>query len=354
MIAIDKEVENKLKESAKFIKQVLSEAPSHIKFELCDEEDAPSGEPLLMDKDIDEDSFESISEKSTFRSKIAAIDGGSTKIANGYSFYTGAYRYGYVVFDSNGLIKEDISPLAIETISAVNSDEKFSKLYFKILKKLPEELPKFQTTLDHLRTLKEWTLAEKLIDELNKGDILLMDGSLRSSPALPDILLERICKKAAEKKINLVGVTKTSTLYWGKHSLLIPMIHKIGENFHPDKKWFCLLSNLKEKTLNMRWFGTIYVAKLFPASKFVFRVDINRFDPTSPKKIMETLAVISRDPNYMGYPYPLAAIHNRVRIDPYEKEDLHYRLQGLALKEGVKIEEWETLFSNFHELLDIN
>ncbi|HDP69879.1 MAG TPA: DNA double-strand break repair nuclease NurA [Actinobacteria bacterium] len=349
MINVDNSIENKLRESVKFIKEVLAETPSLIDFEHSNE-----GEPLLIDKDIDEGSFESISEKSTSTKKMAAIDGGSTKIVNGHSFYIGAYRYGYVVLNPNGLIKEEIFSPAIEAISTTNATVKFSKLYLEILEKPPEELPGFDAVLDGLRTLKEWSLSEKLLDKLDEGDMILMDGSLRSSKILPPNLIERICKKAAKRKINLIGITKTSALHWGKHSPLIPIIYRIGEQVHPKQNWFLPLSNFKEKPVDMRWFGNIYVAKLSPTSRFIFRIDINRFDPASPKKIMEMLATASSDPVYMGYPYPLAAIHNLVRIDPHEKEDLYYQLQGLALKEGVKMEEWEALFSNFHELLDIN
>ncbi|MDO8886918.1 DNA double-strand break repair nuclease NurA [Candidatus Oleimmundimicrobium sp.] len=350
MISIDKHLENKLKESAKFIKKILTEAPSYIKFELKDE----GNEPLSIDKNIDEKSFESISKNLSFKKKIAAIDGGSVKIANGHSFNVGAYRYGYVLFSSNNLIKEEICSPIIETLSATNAGKKFSKLYLEIAQEIPEELPKWNKTLDCLRELKEWTIAEKLLNELDDGDLLLIDGSLRSSKSLPGALIERICKKAAEKKINLVGITKRSTFSWGKHSPLLPMIYQIGERAYPKKSWFCPLSNFKENTIATRWFGNIYAAKFSPTSKFVFRVDINRFDSTNPKKIMDKLAAISDDPVYMGYPYPLAAIHNRVRIEPHEKEDLYYHLQGLTLKEGVKMEEWEALFSDFHDLLDIN
>ncbi len=114
------------------------------------------------------------------------------------------------------------------------------------------------------------------------------------------------------------------------------------------------MSDVKRETADPRWFGTIYIAKLSLESNYAFRVDVNRYDKEKPERILEVIASLSQDPVYPGYPYPLAAIHNRVTIAKSEIEDFYFRLQSLALEEGIEMEDWDILFSDFHELLDIN
>lgn len=355
MLGHERELEKELRESARFIREALGEKPAYIEVASGDEE----GEPLKIDKDIDESSFTPLDGEDIFQlekpPRIAAIDGGSATIVNGHSFTVDTYRTGYLIFQNRTLVKEYIESPAIITVSLGNLKDVFVPIYHNLVGTSPEELPHFDRAVDRIRTLKEWSLAERLIDELGKGDLILVDGSLRSSVSLPYIMLERIAKKAAKKGIRLIGVTKASTLYWGEHSPLIPVIHRLGERAYANQNWFCPISNAKNQpATDTRWFGHIYVAKLSPKSNFAFRVDINRFDEEKPTTIMATLTGASQDPAYMGYPYPLAAIHNRVRIEPSMIEDFYYRLQSLALEEGVDMRDWETLFAHFHELLDVS
>jgi hypothetical protein len=346
----EKEIEKELRKSAHFIKEALTERAAYIEIDSSEE-----GEPLRIDKKIDESSFTPLDGKVIIgSSKFAAIDGGSATIANGHSFTVDVYRTGYLIFENNNIVDELIEPLAIKAISQANAREVFSSAYHDIVGSPPQEIPNFGRVVNRLRTLKEWALTERLIDKLNSGDLVLIDGSLRSSLSLPYSLVERICRKAAERNIHLIGLTKTSTLYWGERSPLIPVISRMGNRACRNRTWFCQLTKPDEAFLDSRWFGLIHVAKLSPRSDFAFRVDINRYDKEDTKRIMSALALISHDPAYMGYPYPLAAIHNRVRLEPTVIEDLYYRLQSLALEEGVDMRHWETLFADFHELLDVS
>lgn len=346
----EQELDDRLRKSAHFIKEALTERAAYIEIDFTEE-----GEPLRIDKNIDESSFIPLDEENAIRpSKFAAIDGGSATIVNGHSFTVDVYRTGYLIFENNKIAAEFIEPTAIEAISPVNAREVFTSAYHGVVGSPPQEIPNFGRVVDRLRTLKEWALAERLVDKLNSNDIILIDGSLRSSLSLPYSLAEQVCKKATNRGIHLVGLTKTSTLYWGERSPLIPVIQRMGNRTYKDRTWYCQLTKPDDNSSDSRWFGLIYVAKLSPKSDFAFRVDINRYDKEDAKHIMSALALISHDPAYMGYPYPLAAIHNRVRFEPAIVEDLYYRLQSLALEEGVDMRDWETLFTDFHKLLDVS
>lgn len=349
MITINERIENELRDSANFIKQALGESASHIEIDSDDEEK----DPIQIDKDIKESSFSPLVPGKCTGS-AAVVDGGSCNIVHARSFCIGLYRCGYRIYRNGCPVEEIITDPEIITVSLGNAREIFLSTYLKLLAEPPEEVPSFNQVVGRVRSLQEWDMAEQLIDKLSPSSIVLMDGSLRASVSLPHKLIQRICQKAKDKEIHLVGVTKTSTLYWGKHSPLIPIIKRMGDKAYPDQAWFCCLSDVKKELSDSRWFGNIYVAKLSAVSDFAFRIDINREDEEPPENILEAIASLCRDPVYMGYPYPLAAIHNRVRIAQSEIEDFYFHLQSIALEEGIRMEDWNILFSDFHDLLDVS
>jgi hypothetical protein len=101
-------------------------------------------------------------------------------------------------------------------------------------------------------------------------------------------------------------------------------------------------------------FGMRYIVKYHPKSLFVFRTDINRLDSTDPAEIFAKIAQYCSDATYLGYPYPLAHIHNKVVINRPIIDDINYRLQAIALENGVSHSNWDDLFANFHDILDKN
>jgi len=347
MLGLNEIIDKEVAEAIYFIQEALKEKPDHIEIEQGEEEKGL----LLLDKDLNQLSYIKIPEI-CFENKVAAVDGGSATVLKTRSFLLGAYRAGYAVFQKGKRVNEKFLPLKMEIISLDNKEEKYLRTYQKIVGQAPTEVPELDKILDRLRLFAEWGLVKELLTDLEEGDVILVDGSLRASIVPPYELLLEVTQIARQKKIHLIGVTKTSTLYWGKKSPLIPMVVKTSEKFCPESKWFCRLSDLNLALKNPNWFGTIYAAKLKASSDYAFRVDINRLDQTEPEKIFSWLSYLSSDPAYLGYPYPLAAVHNRVRILKNEVEDIKYRLQSKALEKGVSTADWNLLFRDFHEVLN--
>jgi len=347
MLGLNEIIEKEVTEAISFIKEALKEKPEHIEIDSGEEEK----ELLLLDKNLDQLSFENIT-KMPCENKVAAVDGGSATILKTRSFLIGVYRAGYVIFQKGKRVKEKFVPLRMEILSLENKAEKYLQAYQELVGEVPNEIPELDKILDRLRLFDEWGLVKELLTELDKGDMILVDGSLRASIVPPYNLLLEVTQEASQKNIHLVGVTKTSTLYWGKKSPLIPMVVKSSEKFYPESKWFCRLSDLNLALKNPNWFGTIYVSRLKASSDFAFRVDVNRLDQTEPQKVFSWLSELSSDPAYLGYPYPLAAVHNRARILGSEVEDIKYRLQSKALEKGISSADWDLLFRDFHEILN--
>ncbi len=347
MLGLNEIIEKEVTKAISFIQEALKEKPEYIEIERGEEEK----ELLLLDKNLDQLSFDKIPELSC-ENKVAAVDGGSATVLKTRSFLIGVYRAGYVIFQKGKRVKEKFVPLRMEILSLENKAEKYLQAYQELVGEVPNEVPELDKILDRLRLFAEWGLVKGLITDLEKSDMILVDGSLRASIVPPYELLLKVTEEAKQKNIHLVGVTKTSTLYWGKKSPLIPMVVKSSEKFCPESKWFCRLSDLDLALKNSNWFGTIYVSRLKASSDYAFRVDINRLDNTEPAKIFSWLSNLSSDPAYLGYPYPLAAVHNRARILGSEIEDIKYRLQSKALEKGISFADWNLLFRDFHEVLN--
>ncbi|MCJ7496537.1 MAG: DNA double-strand break repair nuclease NurA [candidate division Zixibacteria bacterium] len=347
MLGLTEIIEKEVTEAISFIKEALKEKPEHIEIEPGKEEK----ELLLLDKNLDQLSFNIIPELSS-ENKVAAVDGGSATVLKTRSFLIGVYRAGYVIFQKGKRVKEKFIPLKMEILSLENKAEKYLQAYQELVGEVPNEVPELDKILDRLRLFAEWGLVRELLAELEEDDMILVDGSLRASIVPPYELLLKVTEEAEYKNIHLAGVTKTSTLYWGKKSPLIPMVVKSSEKFCPESKWFCRLSDLDLALKNPNWFGTIYISRLKASSDYAFRVDMNRLDNTEPEKIFSWLSNLSSDPAYLGYPYPLAAVHNRVRVLGSEVEDIKYRLQSKALEKGISSADWDLLFRDFHEILN--
>jgi hypothetical protein len=347
MLDINENIDKGISRAVNFIRDALDQEPSYIEVNSGEEEK----EPLLLDKDLNELSFRKIKEMKSNK-KVAAVDGGSATVVKGRSFLIGVYRTSSVIFQNGKRIKQKILPLKLEIISQADISKRYSSAYQDLTGEEPSEAPGIEKMLDRLRLFSEWKLTQGLLDELNQGDMLLIDGSLKASIAPPHNFLLKITQKVKEKGIHLVGVTKTSTLYWGDRSPLIPAVTKIGERFCSNSGWFCQISAGELRTKSPSYFGTIYVAKLKASSDFAFRVDVNRFDQVDPNVVFSFLSNLSGDPAFLGYPYPLAAAHNLSRLTAGEMEDIRYRLQSKALEKGISTTDWDLLFTDFHEVLN--
>lgn len=356
MLDINENIETEINRAIGFIREALDQEPSYIEVESGDEEK----EPLLLDKNLDELSFNVIKEEEP-KGKAAAVDGGSATVVKGRSFLIGVYRVGAVIYQKGERIDQRIVPLRMEIISQANLSEIYISAFRELTGEEPSEAPGMDKILDRLRSFSEWRLAQEMLEDMESGDMLLIDGSLKASIAPPYNFLLQFTQRARDKGVHLVGVTKTSTLYWGDKAPLIPAVMKRGEKFHPRAKWFCQLSDRVSHAIHAgeqiqattsSYFGKIFVAKLKASSGFGFRIDVNRFDPVDADTIFSFLSHLSGDPAFLGYPYPLAAVHNISRITLSEIEDIRYKLQSRAFEKGISTSDWDLLFTDFHEILN--
>jgi len=347
MLELKQNFDSDLARITDFIQEALQQVPAHLEIDSESEEE----ETLVLQRDLEQLDFYPIPE-TNFAGNVASIDGGSALILSGRSFLIGVFRAGYTLFQDGRRIKEEVQPLQFAIITKSNKEALHSSAYLDLTGQPPSQTPEMDKILDRLRLFAEWNLTDQLLNNLQPGDLLLLDGSLRATVAIPDNYLEKITRKAAERGLILVGVSKSTTLYWGDKSPLLPAVVKRAQQIQIRHPWFSKIGDLKRELKQSHWFGTVFIAKFKQASDFAFRVDLNRLQNEKEDYIFGILSVLSADPAYLGYPYPLAAIHNLVRISPAEIEDLRYRLQRAALQKGISESDWDLLFKDFHLILN--
>lgn len=287
--------------------------------------------------------------------RMAAVDGGSATLLNAGSFVVASVRVGQAIFEGAEFQRESSRnpELHVFHISLGSLRKAYSIFYEKTVGGTPPDSPMgLEEAVGRIRTLLEWSRVEAMLaDGLASGSVLVFDGALWAGITGIGGMLRRIVKGAAEKGIILCGISKRSML---THSgaPLIPKVQMLGEDFHPKRAWFLPLQI--DAAYSEKQFGKVFVAKLHPYSGHVFRTDLALPDGVDETEALGKLAALSNDPTYVGYPYPLARVHNDVAFTHSEAEELRHLLRKRALEEGMDQKSWHLTFQEFHDVLDIN
>lgn len=228
----------------------------------------------------------------------------------------------------------------------------YSIFYEKTVGGKPPDCPKgLEEGVGRIRTLLEWKRVEEvLVEKLPPGTVLAFDGALWAGIKGIGEMLRRIVKTAMEKNIVLCAISKRSMLTHDGCPL-IPKVQLLGENTHPGKTWFLPLT-IDPKYADKE-FGEVFVARLHARARHVFRVDIALPEGTSLEEAFGKLARLSNDPTYVGYPYPLARVHNEVAFTRSEIEEFRHMMMRAAIRRGMDPKEWHLTFQEFHDVLDI-
>ena len=302
---------------------------------------------------IDPDGFITFSEDRT-PCTVGAVDGSSTIILRGGNFLIGSYRAAAVIYQGHQM-KEKLSTPAIPILLSLDN---LNRVYEDIFREFVGETPEkpmrdMELTLQRIRVIEEMKMVTRLVENMGEGSIVLMDGTLRSTVKRLDAFMQEVFERAMEKNISIVGISKSSSLSFGKIPI-VPYVQYEGERVVGNEMWtFTVMDGLGKTFLGNqnRKFGDVNVVKFNPYSQFVFRTDVLTKDENI-NIVLERLSQYCKDPTYLGYPYPLARVHNEVAITRGESEDMNHALMSSALERGIKDHQWRYLFQDFHDILD--
>jgi hypothetical protein len=285
---------------------------------------------------------------------VAAIDGGSACLVNGRSFWVIVYRAGTVWHRDRTTIKEDAEALTIEALTQSDAKGRYVQALATAGVVRERELADLGGVVDVLRELAEWQRARSAIELAAPGDLVLVDGSLHPGAFLPASLVGPIHQLAIDRGVDLVGVTKSSKLRWGRYAPLVLRVRRRAEaEVGPDSRWYLQVIGADSAAAGGEplWRSEVYVARLASRGAYAFRVDAVR-GRRSPEELFALLAGLSDDPAFLGYPYPLARVHQVVSLPGHLLADLRRDLREAFRREGLPEDDVDLVMRDFHLTLN--
>jgi hypothetical protein len=206
------------------------------------------------------------------------------------------------------------------------------------------------------RRFAEWEFAKHVVEnELEKGDMIVHDGSLQTSLTNEYKYLARAVEAAIVKGVIFAGISKTSTLFTTTGLSLLGAVQKLAEDYAVKGPWCLPIA----KVANVLHNAFIYVVKLHEIAKYVFRYEIygeqaRRMSEEDFCRVTSALASNSKDISFPGYPYGLIDADSFARVSGDEIDAYRVPLMSEISKRG----NWKKISrhicsGNAHGVLDL-
>lgn len=277
--------------------------------------------------------------------KICCVDGGNQELLPTPGYSVQLNRVYFNIFQNKKLtyLRSNI-PRRIEFISYTSSryeenkkifetklsvenedflkylrfEEDLKKIVFESDPPLPNQLM-MERIASMARRFSEWTIVEPIItSELDKGDIIIKDGTFQTAHPKENKYVNEVFQKAKEKGIIFTGLSKTSRYTTKTPIPLISAINQLAEDKIPYKEW-CYYPVPINKGKESDYNALIMIVKLNRYADTPYRFEILK-DQAEKMSEMEILNVVSsiadysRDLTLPGYPYGLIDAHQLARV----------------------------------------
>ena len=179
-----------------------------------------------------------------------------------------------------------------------------------------------------LRERAEHGAARAAIEAAPAGSLVLVDGALHGLPGEQQDAANALRQLAFRRGVTLVGVSKRAGLE-RDGAPLVAALHAQG----PAGTWAAAVGD------------GVFVARLHAAAPCAFRVD------APDVAALARLVPFARDAAYVGYPYPLAKVHNQVAFTAGAVGELKAGLERALRRAGPAA---MRVVADFHDTLDRN
>ncbi len=315
---------------------------------------------------------------------VYAIDGSDQaayEFVRGHKGGTGLASYGWVATQDAAVVEKfpEAHEHSLQLVPADVYDlQNFSLLTFnQEINQAPSTVRAFAALR---RTQLEFSTLNYLIDRVPSGAIILLDGFLKAMLTPPVAFIHEIGKKAARKKVIILGVAKSSQVnmwlhfqeYWDAAQInscwIRPPAPVLDVAYRSlsgvDTNQFLYLG---EKG---RGIGVPIAAFLNPSHKGYHVIDFNCYDFEAAKPYLNTVdlpevhakyfPLTTKDKDFvcqvlaqvayysdqvtcLGYPFPTAAAHKLVKITQYDVERVRSLARSQLLATGGSLEYWGEL-----------
>jgi hypothetical protein len=298
--------------------------------------------------------------------KIASIDGGNSELVGAPNFSIQLNRVFFNIFNGKKRIVETTIPTRIEFFSATYAAPDdghifYKTLIFPLLEIANMHLPspndlsfdsndrrlmmgdsraEISRVASIARRFAEWEYARQVVEtELDEGDLLVMDGTLRTAFQNESMYAKRAYESAKRKGVIYSGFSKTCRLFTTTGLSLIGAVAKLAADAHIGPIWY--YGPIAE-SLSPDHEGSIYIVKLNEQSPRIFRFEIQseqdkNLDEREIREIFSQLYVNSSDVSFPGYPYGLIDADDNSRVRNREKEMYKMIMLSNAAERGSSV-----------------
>jgi hypothetical protein len=339
------------------------------------------GDPRYIVYPLTKEGFTPISDKENNR-RIAFIDGGNQEILGAPNFSIQINRVYYNIFKGRDRILDCSLPSKIEFFSVTHSSFRNNDIFYDTLlfpikeefgKLLPDERDLSFSSADRTvtvgtmradisrvasiaRRFAEWAYAYHVVkNELNRGDFIVLDGSLQTAFKNESNYSSILYEAAGQKGVIVTGLSKTSHLFTTTGLSLLGAVRKLADVHGIQGKWYYKVAEATSSDHN----AVIFVTKLNERAEYVFRYEIYRkqfleMNENDVNEVFAQLAKNSQDMCFPGYPYGLIDADRFARVREGEVQNF----QVLLLSEISKRGKWKKFAqhiraSDAHEILNI-
>ncbi len=327
------------------------------------------GQPFLSSHNyrtfpFDKDFFKPVQAVNSNR-KLAFVDGGNNEIIGAPNFSIQLNRVYFNVFQGRHRISDTNFPQRMEFFSATFATFKDDQIFFDsrifpVRDIFKDYLPKavdlsFNSTDRRLmignsradiarvasiaRRFAEWEFAKRVVEnELDGGDILVMDGTLRTAFKNESKYAKAAYEAAKNSDVIYSGLSKTSRLLTTTGLSLLGAIRKMATEEGIGPVWYYYPI---AESLSPEHEAAIFIVKLHEQSKRAFRYEIYAKQAEELKdgelnEVVNQLHVNSCDVSFPGYPYGLIDADGNARVR-YEEIQMY---KMMLLSEVSKLGSW--------------
>ncbi len=295
-------------------------------------------------------------EPRSFQGEVFAIDGSNVvvcdwsvarlnKICAGYAVYRGTdWQRTVITYDDVFLADPE---------GYMEQFEPFLKGIFK-----RESFTLKESDLDRLSTyfreLQEYIALKEAIGEARPGDLILYDGGFDVFEPLRGIL-KGIIRDAEEKGVDLLGVSKSSAIYWGS-GISRPFVYHTGtagSMLAPGMTWYISIKGKKVKPQPDWDGGEAFVTKFDGRSERAFRVDVPSYLVDRAGSVLGKLVNCSCSAECLGYPHALFRAHRDIRITDQEGAFLRLKLMDMLYDMGLGESQVRGLMQDYHDVMEM-
>lgn len=282
--------------------------------------------------------------------EVWAIDGGQATVADARCVAVVVVRVARACWRGGTCVLEEVGPLRAHILGGDERVASLAQLASYGLDLADDTI----VDANLLRDAGEWEALARAVEEASPGALVLVDGDLRPDWRIPGIWAAGILARAAERGVHVAGVAKHSGLSRGGAPLVGALESEAEHDpaLGPRARWWALVARTAPA---LQPALAVSVARLDPAARFAFRVDVPAAQPDAAPPVSEVLAMIaavSDDAAFPGYPYPLSVVDGLAACAHWVRDDARLALDEHLDAVGIGAVQRERYFSDRHRLME--